>query len=421
MMKILRSLILIIFWTLIGSVLGAVVAFVMPKQYISTVELAIDTEALSSSGLARFDRLSIADGVEVETLVQLVKSSRLCHVVADKLGLPSHRVIEDNLKVLNEQGSAVVKVKVTAGKSAQAQASAQGLGEQALAIDAERRRQRTADAVASVDAQLQEVEKQLAALNLEIQKLNADRGITLSNQSERQQRAATELAQFEQHLAALNVEGASLEDRAKRLDELITALPAGRALPAGFAIQEADKSPGLTEGRQRLLEQESALASLRSRYGPEHAKVKSAEAEVAATRQSLRGLLLTQREILQAQVTDNAGARKIIEKKIADTEAEAQRNDLSLDPAHANLLAQRDALVTTYNALTTRSSELRVYAGARPSSFYVFSDATLPDRASLLRPAAMLALGCAVGALLGFVHCLRRWSHTPAAPAHAAS
>ena len=422
MMQILRSLILIIIWTVIGSLLGAVVAFVMPKQYISTVELAIDTEALSSSGLARFDRLSIADGVEVETLVQLLKSSRVSHAVADKLKLSSYRMIQDYLKVLNEQGSAVVKAKVTADKPAHAQERARELGDHALTIDGERRRQRTADAIAAVDTQLKEVEKQLAALNQQIQKLNADRGITLSNQSERQQRAGTELAQLEQRLAALNVEGASLEDRAKRLDELITALPAGRALPAGFAIQEADKSPALTEGRQRLLEQESTLASLRSRYGPEHAKVKSAEAEIAASRQSLRGLLLTQREILQAQVADNVGARKIIGQKIAETEAEAQRSDLSLDPAHANLLAQRDALVTTYNALTTRSSELRVYAGAHPASFYVFSDATLPYSASLLRPAAILALGCACGALLGFAHCLRRWSHAaPSASAHAAS
>ena len=234
-------------------------------------------------------------------------------------------MIQDNLKVLNEQGSAVVKVKVTAGKPAQAQEIARDLGAQALNIDATRREQRTADAIASVTAQLADTEKRLAALNLEIQKLNADRGITLSNQSERQQRAGTELAQYEQRLAALNVEGASLEDRAKRLDELIAALPAGRALPAGFAIQEADKSPALTEGRQRLLEQESALASLRARYGPEHAKVKSTEAEIAATRQSLRGLLLTQREILQAQVTDNAGARKIVEKKMSEIEAECIR------------------------------------------------------------------------------------------------
>ena len=292
-------------------------------------------------------------------------------------------------------------------------------GGKALEIDATRREQRTADAIASVTAQFGDTEKRLAALNLEIQKLNADRGITLSNQSERQQRAGTELAQYEQRLAALNVEGASLEDRAKRLDELIAALPAGRALPAGFAIQEADKSPALTEGRQRLLEQESALASLRARYGPEHAKVKSTEAEIAATRQSLRGLLLTQREILQAQVTDNAGARKIIEKKMSEIEAEARQSDLSLDPAHANLLAQRDALMSTYNALSTRSSELRVFAGAHPASFYVFSDATLPDRASLLRPAAMLALGCAAGALLGFVHCLRRWSSE--SPVHGAA
>lgn len=408
-MKTLRQLALMILWTALGLGLGAAVAFVMPAQYISTAELAVDAEALSSSGLARFDRLSIADGVEVETLVQLVKSSRVSQAVAGQLGLASFHEIEDHLKVLNDVGSAVVKFRATAGQPAPAQAIARGIVAQAVAIDAAKRRQRTVEAIEAVQAQLAEAERQLSGFNGQIQKLNAERGIALSNEPERQQRAALELAQYAQRLAALHIEAASLQDRAQRLDELLAALPAGRALPPGFGIQEADKSPGLAEARQRLLGQESALASLQSRYGRQQPKVQAAEAEVAATRQALRGLLLTQREIVRAQVADNASGQKIIDQKIAATETEARQSDLSLDPAHANLLAQRDAAATIYGLLSTRLTELRVFAAAHPATFYVFSEPTLPDRPSRLRPAAALAVGALLGAVLGFWHCLFRW------------
>ena len=408
-MKTLRQLGLIILWTALGLALGAVLAFVMPAQYVSTAELAVDAEALSSSGLARFDRLSITDGVEVETLVQLVKSSRVSHAVAGQLSLASFHEIEDHLKVLNDVSSAVVKLKATAGTPAQAQAIARGIVAQAVEIDGAKRRQRTIEAIDAVKGQLAEIEQQLGGLNGQIQKLNAERGIALSNEPERQQRAATELAQYAQRMAALHIEAASLQDRAQRLDELLAALPAGRALPAGFAIQEADKSPGLAEARQRLLDQESALASLQTRYGRQHPKVQAAEAEVAATRQALRGLLLTQREIVRAQVADNASGRKIIGEKIAATETDARQSDLSLDPAHANLLAQRDAVATIYGLLATRLTELRVFAAAHPATFYVFSEPTFPDRPSRLRPAAALAAGTLLGAVLGFWHCLLRW------------
>ncbi len=408
-MNILRQIGLLILWTAIGIVLGAVGAFLLPAQYVSTADLAVDTEALSPSGLARFDRLSISDGVEVETLVQLVKSSRISHAVADKLKLGSFHEVEDHLKVLNELGSVVVKLKVTAEKPAEAQAIARGIVEQALAVDSEKRRARTTEAIAAVHAQLADAGRQFGALNEQIQKLNAERGIALSNDSERQQRAATELAQYGQRLAALHVEAASLSDRAQRLDEVIAGLPTGRALPPGFGLQEGDKSPGLAEARQRLLDQESALASLLSRYGRQHPKVQSAEAEVAATRQSLRELLLTHREIVRALVADNASGQKIIAQRIAAIETDARQADLSLDPAHANLLAQRDAVASNYSHLSTRLTELNVFAAARPGTFYVFSEATLPDRPSRLRPAATLVAGAVIGFLLGFCHCLFRW------------
>ena len=409
-MKLTRSLGILIGWTALGLVVGGVGALVLPKQYVSVAEVAVDSEALSSSGLARFERLSIADGVEVETLVQLLKSSRVTRLVAEKLGAKSRKEIESSLKVVNDPGSVVVKLRATAGSPEKAQTIAKEIVDESVKIDAAKKQQRTAEAIEAVQTQLTDVEKQLTSLNVEIQKITADRGSALSSDQERQQRAAMELAQLEQRLANLNVEGATLENRVKRLDEVIAALPSGKALPPGFETEEAEKSLALAEGRKRLLEQESELASLLSRYGSQHAKVSAAQAEVAATRRSLRDLIDTQRQSVKAQLTDNTNARKIIEQKIAATEATARRADLSLDPAHSNLLAQRLALADSYSRLSSRLSELRVYAGAHPTSFHVFSDPTWPDRASMLRPAAMLALGLVAGGLIGIGHLLRRWT-----------
>ena len=62
-----RNLTPLVCWTALGLVLGVVGAIALPEQYLSNAELAVESEALSPAGLARFDRLSLADGVEVAT------------------------------------------------------------------------------------------------------------------------------------------------------------------------------------------------------------------------------------------------------------------------------------------------------------------------------------------------------------------
>lgn len=408
-----RTLTPFVCWTVLGLLLGAVGAVVLPKQYASVAELAVDAEALSSAGLARFERLSIADGVEVETLAQLLKSSRLCAAAAAQLGGVTGREIEESIKVLSEQGSPIVKLKVTADAPAQARAVGRALVEQAVKVDGERKQQRSREAIEAVKAQLADAGKQLDALNGEIQKLTSGRAVALTHDPERQHRAALELAQLTQRLAALNVEGAALEQRGRRLAELIASLPAAGGMPSRADLEEADKSPGLAEARKRLFDQESEVAALRSRYGARHAKVESAEAEVAATKKSLRELLGTQREIVQGLIADSASAQKIIGEKIAATEAEARQSDFSLDPVQASLMTRRESLVAGYGQLSGRVTELQVFAAARPATFYLFSDPTLPDRASLLRPAATFVAGVLLGVVLGFFHCLMLWKRVP--------
>ena len=255
-----RTIGIILGWTALGVALGAVVALLLPKQYVSVAELAVESDALAWAGLARFDRLNIADGVEVETLVQLLKSARLSNATAAQVGGVSRYEIEKSLKVVYEKSSPVVTLKVTSGAPAQAQAIGRVLIENVVKIDGEKKQQRSREAIEAVKAQTAEVERQLGALNGEIQKFAATRTVALSNDPERQRRAATELAYLTEKLAMLNVEGATLRERGRRLAELMAALPAVSAAPPGFAVEEADKSPGLAEARTRLLAQELKFA-----------------------------------------------------------------------------------------------------------------------------------------------------------------
>lgn len=397
------------YWTVLGVILGILGAVAISKQYVSTAELAVDTEALAPAGLARFERLNISDGSEVETLVQMLKSSRLSGAAAEQLGQVSRTEIEESLKIIYDQGSPIVKVRITTDSDSKSQSIARALVDQAMKLDSDRKQLRTREAIDAVKTQLSGVEKQLAELNGEIQKLTADREIVLSNDPERQHRAATELAQLTERLGSLNVEGSALAQRGRRLAELITSLPTTGAMPSGFAVEEADKSPALAETRKRLLDQESEVASLRSRYGARHAKVEASEAEVAATKKTLRDLLHTQQTVVQAQIADNTNAQKIIEKQIGVTEMEARQSDFSLDPKHASLMTRREALAGTYAQLSTRLTELMVFAAARPATFYLFSEPSVPNGPSRLRPAATFAALALLGAILGFCHCMLRW------------
>jgi polysaccharide biosynthesis transport protein len=403
-MKLKRAILIVGAWIGLSLVAGLIVYFFIEKRYTSLCEVALDTEALSSEGLAKFDKVNLADSVEVELVQELLKNPDVTGYAATKLGRYTQKEVESNLKIKNKEGSPVVVFKIGGKSPADAVALAKALVEKSIEMEVKRKEHRMKEAVASAAQRLKDVERDVDALNGRILDYNTEKGVTLSSSTERQQMAVQQLVEYELRLATLTVEKASMENRIKLVDELISTLSSRGTLPSGFEFEDLEKNYTIAEARKKLLDQQAELASTQSRYGSKHPKVQAAEAEVNSTKKTLLEILKTQRERMNAQLADNAHTTKIVQEQVAATESQAKQTDLALDPQYAKLTAQRDALNKSYSLLSARLSELMVYEKANLPGFYLFSEPVRPTHPSLLQFATVLAISLVAGGFFGVCH-----------------
>jgi uncharacterized protein involved in exopolysaccharide biosynthesis len=403
-----RRAVIIIAWLIVSVAAGVLIYWFLPKRYVSEAEVALHSEVLSSEGLAKFQKTTLTDSVDGELAAELLKSSPVLKHAVQAVGSLTEAEAKKRLKVKAESGSPIITLKASESSPERAQKLAAAVLEKAFEMDSARRQDRVKMALAAVSQRLTETQRELEALNTRILQVSVEKGVSFSSDTERQHSAGLTIADSEQKLAAVRVEEASLRGRLQQTTELIATFSTKGSLPTGFEFEDPEKNYSLTEARKRLLEGEGELASLRSRYGGQHPQIRATEAVVNSTKKTIMEMLNTQRDRLQTRLTESTSGIKIIEEKIAATESKTQKGDLALDPAYANLIAQREALQSSYTRLSDRLIELRVYADAKTSTFSLFAEPTLPERPTLQQLAAVLGISLVCGFFIGFCQCLLR-------------
>ncbi len=403
-MKLIRFTLILTIWLALGAVGGWFAYQQMPGKYVSEGEVALISETLSSAGLAQFSRISLMGSVDRELAAQNFQSLRVREHAAKTVGGITPVEITDNLNVKTRDTSAVISIKVSADSPKRAADIANALIDEAIRVDGEKRESTARTALQAVGARLAEVRKELDDVNTRIRQFNLDKGIMISDENERQQVVALTIADTEKRLAELQVEQTALKSRLQQAADLIAAFNSKGELPSGFEFDDQERNYTLSEARRKLLDQESQLASLKSRYGPENPNTQAAQAEVETTKRTISDTLGMQRVRLASRLKDNEDAVKYFEKKLADTEDKARKTDISLDPVYVGLKSQREALQSSLSQLSTRFTELSVYAAAKPVTMQRFSDPYVPDGPSKMKIISALAVGLFVGGFLGLMH-----------------
>lgn len=405
-MKWFRLALILSFWLALGAVGGFIGFKYMPNKYVSEGEVALNSETLSTAGLAMFTRTSLMGSVDRELASQLFDSIAVREHAAKVVGGMGPKEVRDSLSVKSRDDSPVISIKVAASTPEIAAKLATALIDKAIEVDADKRAQMARSAVNAVQTRLAEIELKLTAVNEQIRKYNLDKGVMLSNEAERQQTVALTIADCEQRLATLLVEQASLTNRLKQTSELVTAFTTKGTLPSGFDFDDQEKNYSLAEVRKKLLDQGSELASLKSRYGNENPSVLAIQAQLESTKHSVSELLTMQQQRLETRLKDNQQAVKIFQDKITLTEKTARETDISLDPVYAGMKTQREALQAAYNNLSNRLTELMVFANAKSNTLHKFSDPKVPDGPSMLKVATAFGIGLFAGAFIGLCHCI---------------
>ncbi len=403
-MKLIRFTLILTIWLALGAAGGWFAYQQMPGKYVSEGEVALISETLSSAGLAQFARISLMGSVDRELAAQNFQSLCVREHAAKTVGGITPAEITDNLNVKTRDTSAVISIKVSADSPKRAADLANALIDEAIRVDGEKRESTARTALQAVGTRLAEVRKELDDVNTRIRQFNLDKGIMISDENERQQVVALTIADTEKRLAELQVEQTALKSRLQQAADLIAAFNSKGELPSGFEFDDQERNYTLSEARRKLLDQESQLASLKSRYGPENPNTQAAQAEVETTKRTISDTLGMQRVRLASRLKDNEDAVKYFEKKLADTEEKARKTDISLDPVYVGLKSQREALQSSLSQLSTRFTELSVYAAAKPVTMQRFSDPYVPDGPSKMKIISALAVGLFVGGFLGLMH-----------------
>lgn len=404
-MKLLRLLIILTIWLALGAAGGWFAYQKMPGKYIAEGEVSLNGETLSSEGLAKFTRTSLQGSIDRELAAQNFQSLRVRTYAAKTVGGLTPREVADSLNVKTRDTSAIISIKVAADSPERAAALAEALIDEAIRVDGEKREATARAAITAVRSRLTEVEKELDEVNKRVRQFNLDKGIMISSEEERQQAVALTLAEYDRQLAQLQVEQTSLKSRLEQATQLIADFAAKGTLPSGFELDDQERNYALSETRRKLLDQESQLAALRSRYGAEHPSTLATEAEVGATKATISDMLTMQRARLVSRLRDNDDGVKFFQTRLDDAEEKARQKDITLDPVYVGLKSQREALQHSYNQLSNRLTELTVFANAKPASMQRFSDPAPPDGPSKLKIVSALAVGLFLGGFFGLTHC----------------
>jgi len=405
-MKLIRLVIILTLWLALGLAGGWFAYRQMPGKYISEGEVALISETLSSTGLAQFARISLMGSVDRELAAQIFQSLRVRERAAQTVGGISPMEIGDNLNVKTRDTSAIISIKVSGDSPQRAANIANALIDEAIHLDAEKREATARNALEALNVRLKEVRKELDTVNARIRQFNLDKGIMVSDENERQQTVSLNITDSERRLAELQVEQNALKSRLQQAADMIAAFNSKGELPSGFEFDDQERNYTLAEARRKLLDQESQLASLKSRYGSENQSALAALAEVETTKRTIADTLAMQRVRLTSRLKDNEEAVKYYRIRLSDTEEQARKTDISLDPEYVALKTQREALQASLGQLSTRFTELSVYAAARPVTMQRFSDPYVPDGPSKMKIVSALAVGLFFGGFFGLIHCV---------------
>ena len=397
-----------IFLALLLATVGAaaVVTFLMPKTYQSTVSLLLDNrdeQSINGTLPSARERLGF-----MQTQMDIISSQRVARRVVEDLKLAegehvraafekskANGTIEDWVaegllsghKVGSSQSS-VVQLTYASDDPKFAAMAANAFGKAYMEITLALRVEPTKQAANWFDDQLKVLRKDFEDAQAKLNAFQKEKGIIATD--ERLDVENARLAELSsQSLQAQNMtyESASRSGLANR-----------NANPG--SLPEVLANPLIQTLKTELLRAESKLQELSMRLGPNHPQYQQQASEIEALRTRIAGE--TQRVVAGVQnLTTQNRAR---ESSLLAALAEQRKRVVEMREAkNQAFVLTRDVETAqkAYEAALARHLVNKVDAGARQANVTILNPAVEPNRPSKPRVMVNLLLGLAVGTILG--------------------
>jgi chain length determinant protein EpsF len=298
-----------------------------------------------------------------------------------------------NLSVSSGRDSKLLRVGFTSSDPQFSAAAANAMMRAFLEVNVHLKSAPARSETAWLDGQLKELREDLAKAETKLSEFQQSKGIIATD--ERLDSENLRLADLSAQLAMAQADAFSSDARRRQLADFAS----GRGRIAD-APAEVITSSVVMRLREDIAQREAKLADMSRELGPNHPRYKTAAGEL----DNLRGQLGSEmRSMAQGLATQGsisgsreAGLRAALEKQ------KGRLLGMKRDREQVSMLARDvDNAQRSYNSAVQRISQARIEAASERPNAALVDEAAVPIRPASPRTMLNLAIGCALGLLLG--------------------
>jgi len=405
------------------TITAALVAFTLPKTYISTSMVQMRSVGKNMGGAAALSELvgNFAGGSSSTTspssYIELMKSRAVLEPVIDSLewenekSKPDAKSFSGALKIENIKQTNIINVQATAGTPEKAQKISQGVVDSFLAMQTNMNKQTQSllvkflnERITAAKAESEEAAAKLAAYSKEHKIYAPD---------EQAQLAMTQLNAYDKAISDVMVEGKSAQA------EYDTATAKLREQKAGSRAYHINDNSAVQAIRQSIVEKQVELVGYQEQFTDEHPQVKQAKIQLAdlnrmlinevnaiidsnaTTINSAQMEMLKNQAVAEAKISASRASEAAIKEKKAEKEAEM---DKFPDDAMNYMMLKSDAEVKqkVYLSLVQECEQDKVQEAMESMDIQVIDPANLPDEDKPAGPRKKLitAIGFFIGCII---------------------
>lgn len=396
--------------------IGAIVTSLQVPTYTSTAQVTLKTGVLPVGPLTQEDQLSLPKSPTetfVDTQVEEIASEQNLLAVATRLGLDKQPrfasgvsaagameeaidYLRDGLSVLRPGATYTIDIQFEAEDAKEAAKIANAFAWQYSDGGLEQRRQRAEGNLEDIGKRMEQARVAALTDSVNLQKYRISNNLLSTSTSSLTEQ---EISTYNQQVTDAR---ATLAESVARLETARAQLRRGSS---GEDLGEALDSPVISGLRQKQTEIESLVASLESRYGPEHPDLKQARGQLASVNQQIKAEIGRIVSNLTAKVQVARQRLDSLQQSLGGSTVELRQQNNAMVGLQ-DLEQKSRASTELYESYLARFKTLSARVGTEQTESYILHPAIVSGRPSSPNIPLNMLLAGALGLAFGFAAAL---------------
>lgn len=411
----------------VTTLIALVAAFILPKEYESSVLLRAKSQKQNGISLQAASALSMLGGSvsnATQSYIELMKSRTVLEPIIDQMTWPkeSPKAVDfakKNLQIQNTKGTDLIEIKAKGRTPEEAQMIASGVIDNFRQLLTTQSQSEQSLMVKFLTDRLAEAKKNMEQAEQDLEAFRQQSKVFVPD--EQAKAAIKKLTEYDQKLAQLKVQNDA--DQAKLQSDNDQLSKQNIAL-SQYGLSD---NPEIEKLRSTIVEKQIALIGLQQKYTDKHPNVLLAQKEIDELNDKLQnqidnsiqagtntlnpihaGLMkdkvMTETELLAGQASIDA-----IQKIQGQNEQEISQLSVS-SLTYVGLERQAKITQEVYAALVKNYEQAKIQEAMESMDIQVIDPADLPDKPSAPKKMLITAIGGVVGVMIALSYAVFLYS-----------